>query len=350
MSKENFRFYIKVRTALDVQARVIHDELYSVYGDQAPGLSTVERWSKLFREGREELEDEGRSGRPISETTPQNIEQIRLLIDDDPYLTIEEIQEETGFSYGTIQRILTTHLNLRKITARYVPKELTDLQRAERVRICKENLEKIQQGTWRLCDIITGDESWFRHKQLGRKSSHAAWIRRGDPPPTVVRQNRYAPRTLLAIFFKSNGPLLIHRLEPGQTINHHYYIDNCLRPVVDEIKRQRPSYGTRGIKFHHDNGKPHVHNNVLAYLESEGLTVVPHPPNSPDLSPCDFWLFDFIKENLPDQSDSQSLHDAVISFMNSLSNEEYKKTFEKWIERMQLCIDNQGDYFEHLMK
>jgi len=55
MSKENFRFYIKVRTALDVQARVIHDELYSVYGDQAPGLSTVERWSKLFREGREEL-------------------------------------------------------------------------------------------------------------------------------------------------------------------------------------------------------------------------------------------------------------------------------------------------------
>ncbi|CAF1411114.1 unnamed protein product [Adineta ricciae] len=301
MSKENFRFYIKVRTALDVQARVIHDELYSVYGDQAPGLSTVERWSKLFREGREELEDDARSGRPISETTPQNIEQIRLLIDDDPYLTIEEIQEETGFSYGTIQRILTTHLNLRKITARYVPKELTDLQRAERVRICKENLEKIQQGTWRLCDIITGDESWFRPKQLGRKSSHAAWIRRGDPPPTVVRQNR-------------------------------------------------PSYGTRGIKFHHDNGKPHVHNNVLAYLESEGLTVVPHPPNSPDLSPCDFWLFDLIKENLPDQSDSQSLHDAVISFMNSLSNEEYKKTFEKWIERMQLCIDNQGDYFEHLMK
>jgi hypothetical protein len=33
MNKENFRFYIKVRTALDIPATVIHDELYSVHGD-----------------------------------------------------------------------------------------------------------------------------------------------------------------------------------------------------------------------------------------------------------------------------------------------------------------------------
>ncbi|CAF1652017.1 unnamed protein product, partial [Rotaria sp. Silwood1] len=242
------------------------------------------------------------------------------------------------------------HLNLRKITARYIPKDLTDFQRAERVRICKENLSKFQQGTWRLCDIITGDESWFYHKQIGRKTSNAAWVRRGDPPPTVVRQSKYAPRTLLAIFFKSNGPLLIHRLERGQTMDHRYYIDNCLRPLIDEIKRQRLSCGTHDIKIHHDNGKPHVHRDVCTYLESKGFTIMPHSPNSPDLSPCDFWLFDLIKDNLSDQSDSQSLYDAVVNFMYSLSNEEYKKTFEKWMERMQLCIDNQGGYFEHLIK
>ena len=201
MSAENFRFYIKVRTALNIQARIIYGELYSVYGDQAPSLRTVERWSKLFREGREELEDEARSDRPITETTSENIEQILLLINDDPYFTIEELQEQTDLSYGTVHRILTNHLNLRKITARYAPKDLTDLQRAERVHICEETLGKIQQGTWRLCDIITGDESWFNHKQLGRKSSNAAWMRRGDPPPTVARQSKYAPKTLLVIFF-----------------------------------------------------------------------------------------------------------------------------------------------------
>ncbi len=84
MNKENYRFYIKVRTALNIQAKVIHDELYSVFGDQAPSLRTVERWSMLFRDGREEVEDEARPGRPITETTSEHIEQVRLLIDDDP--------------------------------------------------------------------------------------------------------------------------------------------------------------------------------------------------------------------------------------------------------------------------
>ncbi|CAF1458316.1 unnamed protein product, partial [Rotaria sordida] len=64
-----------MRTALRIPARVIYDELNSVYGDEAPGLSTIERWSKLFRDGREEVEDKPRPGRPISETTTENIEQ-----------------------------------------------------------------------------------------------------------------------------------------------------------------------------------------------------------------------------------------------------------------------------------
>jgi histone-lysine N-methyltransferase SETMAR len=350
MTTENFRFYIKMRTALSIPARIIYDELNSIYGNEAPGLSTVKRWSKLFRDGREEIEDEARPGRPMTETTTENIEQVRLLIDDNPYITIEDIQEQTDLSHGTVQRIITDHLKLRKITARYIPKDLTDLQRAERVRICKQNLAKFHQGTWRLCDIITGDESWFHHKQIGRKISNKAWVSIGDPPPTVVRGSRFAPKTLFSIFFKSTGPMLIHRIERGQTIDHHYYINQCLRPLIDEIKRQRPSYGTRGIKIHHDNGRPHVHEDVSDYLESEGLTIIPHPPNSPDLSPCDFWLFSLIKDNLTDQDDSESLHDAVIDFMNSLNPNEYKKTFEKWVERMQLCVDNHGDYFEHLMK
>jgi histone-lysine N-methyltransferase SETMAR len=89
---------------------------------------------------------------------------------------------------------------------------------------------------------------------------------------------------------------------------------------------------------------------VSDYLESESLKVIPHPPNSPDLSPCDFWLFDLIELNLSDQIDSQSLHNAIAEFMYSLDKEEYRKTFDKWMERMQLCLDNQGDYSEHLMK
>ncbi|CAF1045042.1 unnamed protein product [Rotaria magnacalcarata] len=92
MTTKNSRFYIKVRTAFGISARAIYDELNSIYGDEVPGLSTVTRWSKLFRDGRKEIEDKPRPGRPITETTTENIEHARLLIDDDTYIAIEGIQ------------------------------------------------------------------------------------------------------------------------------------------------------------------------------------------------------------------------------------------------------------------
>ncbi len=149
---------------------------------------------------------------------------------------------------------------------------------------------------------------------------------------------------------RETGPVLIHYVERGETVDHQYYIDYCLKLLVGNIKIQRPSRGVHGIKLHYDNGRPHVHKDVSNYLESEGIIVIPHPPYSPDLSPCDFWLFDFVKENLTDQDDSESMYRAVSNLMNSLNKEEYTKTFNKWIQRMQICVDNNGDYFEHLMK
>ncbi len=44
MDQERFRFYIKVRTALYIQPIVIHNELYSIFGDEA-------LLSELFKDG-----------------------------------------------------------------------------------------------------------------------------------------------------------------------------------------------------------------------------------------------------------------------------------------------------------
>ncbi|CAF0889856.1 unnamed protein product [Rotaria sordida] len=150
------------------------------------------------------------------------------------------------------------------------------------------------------------------------KSSNAAWVASGNYPPTVARRSHFAPRTLLTIFFKSTGPVLIHSFKCGQTIDHQYYINNCLRPVIDEIQNKRPSLGIPSIKLHRDNGKAHIHDDVVNYLQSEGVTIMPYPPNSSNLVPCNFWLFDLIKQNLGDQDDSESFHEVVIKFMKSL--------------------------------
>ncbi|CAF1322456.1 unnamed protein product [Rotaria sordida] len=75
MDKENFHFCIKERTALNIQAKDIHEELCFACGDETPSLKTIEEWSKWFRESREEAEDEVRPDRLVIETTSENIEQ-----------------------------------------------------------------------------------------------------------------------------------------------------------------------------------------------------------------------------------------------------------------------------------
>ena len=130
MEKEGYRFYIKTRTLLGIKAATIYAELTQVYGDDFISHSTVQKWSKSIHEGKMEIEDAPRYGRPKTEMTPENIEQVQRLIEEDPHSTYDDIQAETQLSRGTISRIIQDHLKMKKVTSRWVPHELTPPARA----------------------------------------------------------------------------------------------------------------------------------------------------------------------------------------------------------------------------
>ena len=99
----------------------------------------------------------------------------------------------------------------------------------------------------------------------------------------------------------------VSRLEKGKTINHESYIKETLKPLVKVINFVRPEMGCKNLKFHHDNAKPHVHQEVVAFLEAQEFIVIKHPPYSPYLALCDFRLFDYIKQRLSDHTTVKSL-------------------------------------------
>jgi transposase len=139
-------------------------------------------------------------------------------------------------------------------------------------------------------------------------------------------------------------------MKHGDSISGDYYKDNCLEPLFDNIKQRRSKSGLHVIKLHHDNAKPHQTKDIKIFLQQQGVMLMPHPPYSPDLAPSDFWLFGYLKQQLDTYSDSESFKKAVTKIIHDISRDEFRKTFNKWIERMQLCISNKGEYFEHLMK
>ena len=70
------QYYIKIPTILQIYLKTIHDELVTALGPSAPSYTTVTRWAKHFRQGREDVNDHPRSASPVSEFTGENIELV----------------------------------------------------------------------------------------------------------------------------------------------------------------------------------------------------------------------------------------------------------------------------------
>ena len=84
---------------------------------------------------------------------------------------------------------------------------------------------------------------------MDHKSINASWVTEGKSSTIVARRGRFEPKTLFSIFFKSNVPVLMHTVDEDKAMNDSYYIENYLKPVDKEIRRQRRSSGTKGIKL-----------------------------------------------------------------------------------------------------
>ena len=253
MQKIEYRSYIKISAALGKSAKEITKELNDASGDQAPKYRTVSKWIKLFRESREVLEDDPRSGRPRTTLTRTNIQLVRQLIEDNPHISYDEIEAATSINQFSINQIIHDHLKMKKMSSRWIPHELTDENRLLRLEICRENLAKISEGKIRLSDVITGDESWFYWRHIGKKQSNMCWVGEGQNPKVLVKRGRFEKKNLFCIFFRATGPVLSHCVRLQKSITSDYYIENCLEPIVKAMKKQRTKSGTKNLKLLHDN-------------------------------------------------------------------------------------------------
>ena len=86
------------------------------------------------------------------------------------------------------------------------------------------------------------------------------------------------------------------------------------------------------------------------YLKQEKVVELPHPPYSPDLAPCEFFLFPRLKKHLAGRKyqTGKNLSSAIFQCLNSIPRKDYENAFENWIKRLKLCVSHGGKYFEGL--
>jgi len=123
-----FRFL----NAKNMKPAEIHRQLCDVYGEQAMSSSMVRRWVRLFNEGRENVHDDPRSGRPsvvnedLVRAVEEKIRKNRRFTITSLYLHFPQI------SRSLLHEIVSDELGLRKLCARWVPKMLTEEHKLKR--------------------------------------------------------------------------------------------------------------------------------------------------------------------------------------------------------------------------
>jgi len=152
----NMKFCFKLQKS----AKETHEMLKLMYGDAAVTVKTVYKWFERFRKDCGSVEDEGRSGRPSTSKTQENVERVSEMIRSNRRLTVREISEDLNISYGSVQNILTTGLNMRRVSAKFVPPVLTVEQKQELLSISLELRDRAASDSSFLGNVITGNETW----------------------------------------------------------------------------------------------------------------------------------------------------------------------------------------------
>ena len=134
----------------------------------------------------------------------------------------------------------------------------------------------------------------------------------------------------------------MHWVPTGQTVNKEYYVE-ILREFRNTFRQKRPAlFKLSQWHIHLDNAP--IHNSILVtdYLTKMGIKTVPHRPYSPDLAPCDFWLFPKLRGCCRYET-IEEMKEAVMKVIDTLTQEDFMRPSRSCWNK---CIAAGGDYFK----
>ncbi len=215
-----------------------------------------------FDNGRTQVKDLPRSGRPRTVRTQPNIQLVLNTIQADRRSTISEISEATNVSKTGVHNIIKKDIKFSKLAPKFVPHLLTPEQKQFRMQLCELNLQSLRDDENFLSRIITGDESWVSVYEMELKKDSKEWHPKGSNSDRPIKAvcNHSIKKAMITVFFDDEGLVFSEYLPPRETVNADYYC-GILQRLKEDIRRKRPALwqmGPNGYRkfLHHDNAPP----------------------------------------------------------------------------------------------
>lgn len=278
---------------------------------------------------------------------------ILIYFEANPKSSVREGEEVIGISKSKIHRVLKKYKFKSYIEGRLVQKLLPGDDERRRI-FCNEIERLIREDQYFLNNIIWSDETNFSNNGMYNRHNNRIWSREN---PLRIRETNNQVRFSFNCWcgIVNNRVLLVHFYQGHLNTERYLEILEILR---NEINNNLPVAERQNLIFQQDGAPAHNSHRTRDYLNehfrpwigTNGQTK--WPPRSPDLTPLDFFLWGYVK-NLVYKNTYESVNELQTELKRIILNIHHSKikkaTGSEIIKRVQLCIQQEGRHFEHLI-
>lgn len=249
-----------------------------------------------------------------------------------------------GISYGSCRSALKKHLHMLpyKVT---VHQQLFPRDFEQRRNYCLWFNEHFNQEQLNI--TFFSDEAWFHLSGYINSQNYRTWATEN---PHVYKETVLHP-IKIGVWIAMSRRRIMTPIFFNDTVNAARYREIILEPFINELHDDELQNGY----FQQDGATPHTANATITYLEeyfdNRLISRGQWPAHSPDLTPLDFFLFGYLK-NVVFRNPLHTLDElknAIIAAVNDINEEVLANVFANMQRRINLCLENDGGHFEHLL-
>ena len=160
---------------------------------------------------------------------------------------MHETAAHLDMSRGSSHHIVHDILQFHKVSAKWVPRQLTADLKELRVDACQELLKRFEaEGDGFLGRIVTGDETWVHYYQPETKKASREWGHTSSAKPKKFRTQSSPGKVMPTLFWDKRGVILEHYVPRENTVTSATFADllkNRLRPSIKSKRRGLLSTG-----------------------------------------------------------------------------------------------------------
>lgn len=281
----------------------------------------------------------------------ENIINVLAHIEADPHLSVREISRDLQLTRWCVHKILKDHRLYPYHVALHQALMNPDFD--QRIDHCHWLLNMVEEYPQFLSRILWTDEATFNsaggvnlHNMHYWSENNPHWMQQ------VAHQNRWSVNVWCGIVEgKIIGPFIFNGNLNGD--RYLQFLMHDLPPLLEDV-----SLETRmNMWYQHDGCPAHFSLDVRAYLDEQFAnrwigrgSLFPWPPRSPDLTCLDFYLWgrlkDLVFQTRP--TTRENMIDRIQNAINSISIAEIETAVFSTYRRLNLCVENDGQHFEHL--